>query len=87
MKFTVVWRPLAESGLADLWVNAPDRDAITAAADHIDAILGVNPTQAGESRGQDTRVLIIPPLPVHFAVREDDRLVIVTSVWRWGSPT
>lgn len=36
MKFTVVWRPLSENHLAELWTNSPDRDEITKAADAID---------------------------------------------------
>jgi hypothetical protein len=37
MRFTVEYLPSAEGELADLWNNAPDRAAVTAAADTIAA--------------------------------------------------
>jgi len=43
MIFTVVWRPEAERALADLWNRAEDRQAITDAADTIDALLRTGP--------------------------------------------
>jgi hypothetical protein len=46
VSFTVVWRPSAERRLAELWINAPDRHALTAAADAIDSALKRDPYQS-----------------------------------------
>ena len=61
MIFTVLWRPLAENQLAQLWIVAPDRDIVSAAADEIDARLRRDPHEQGESREGNARVLIVPP--------------------------
>src|SRR2546426_1104310 len=39
MTFTVTYKPSAEQELADVWINAPDRQAVTAAANRIDQFL------------------------------------------------
>src|SRR5262249_32991483 len=52
-----------EQALSDLWVNAPDRQAVTDAANQIDRDLERNPLSTGESRDGDTRIHIVPPLP------------------------
>jgi hypothetical protein len=82
MRYTVVWVPEVEQDLADLWMNAPDRKAVTAAADQIDDLLRTDPEQQGESRPEG-RVLLIPPLGVFFHVLEQDRIVRVVQVWRF----
>jgi len=38
MTFTVVYLPGAEQQLAELWLNAPDHDAVTDASDRIDRV-------------------------------------------------
>jgi hypothetical protein len=45
MKYTVGWKPSAEQELARLWLSAPVRAAVTAAANRIDALLGSNPAR------------------------------------------
>ena len=82
MKDTVVWKPDAEDDLARLWNRAPDRGAVAWAGDQIDALLQYNPETRGESRAGDVRILLVPPLAVHFRVSPDDRLVEVVAVWR-----
>jgi ParE toxin of type II toxin-antitoxin system, parDE len=82
MNYTVIWQPSAEKMLADLWTNAPDRDAVAASADHIDALLQRDPHGQGESRTGLMRLLIVPPLAVHYLVRDSDRTVLVLKVWR-----
>jgi hypothetical protein len=84
MKFTVVWQRQAEAALATLWTQASNRNAITKAANAIDALLRREPEKHGESRAGSTRILIIPPLAVRYQIREQDRLVVVAAVWRWG---
>ena len=48
-RFTVVWTPDAEAELANIWMNAGDPAAVSAAADTIDAELANNPLGIGES--------------------------------------
>ena len=83
MNYTVYWRPAAEDELAEIWTNATDRQAVTAAANSIDAILTRDAASQGESRSGSLRILIISPLAVHFKVRESKRLATILKVWRW----
>ncbi len=81
MKYTVVWIPSAEQDLAELWLIATDRAAVTQAANEIDRLLRHDPEQQGESRSDGVRVLLVAPLGVQFEVLSDDRLVRVLHVW------
>jgi hypothetical protein len=69
--------------LADLWNNAPDRAAVTAAANEIDARLARDPLSQGEGREGATRILFVEPLAVLFEVDTAARRVTVFDVWRW----
>jgi plasmid stabilization system protein ParE len=82
MTFTVIWRPSAEQKLAEIWTEADDRQAVTDAADAIDVFLRTEPTEVGESRVANIRILTVSPLSVYYDVHEDDRLVAVWAVWR-----
>ena len=84
MNYTVLWKPAAQQELAQLWINAADRNALAAAADLIDALLKTDPQSQGESRHRDMRILICLPLVVNFKVSEPDRTVLVSDVWLWG---
>ncbi|MBI3467280.1 MAG: hypothetical protein HY000_30075 [Planctomycetes bacterium] len=81
MTYTVVWRPIAEAMLARLWIDAPNRQAVTDAADHLDAILRMPPRTIGESRTADTRIAFQGP-GVLYEIREEDQVVAVLAVWR-----
>jgi plasmid stabilization system protein ParE len=83
MNYTVVWKPEAERRLADLWLAASDRAAVTRAANRIDQLLQTNPDQQGESRGRGRRILIEAPLGILFVVKPADRIVQVLTVWRF----
>jgi hypothetical protein len=82
MTWTVEWLPSAQNDLATLWTAGPDRAAVTAAADIIDARLERDPYALSESRTGTTRVMLVSPLGVAFDVRELDKHVIVWGVWR-----
>jgi hypothetical protein len=82
MRYTVTWTVAARDLLAELWLSASDRDAISRAAADIDRNLLLQPWEAGESRAEDLRVLIAPPLGVYYSVSDDDRLVTVKAIWR-----
>jgi plasmid stabilization system protein ParE len=82
MSYTVVWKPAAEKELAQLWTDADDRSAVTAAANEIDRLLKSNPRDQGESRSGSVRVVFLDPLGVFFDVQDEDRLVSVLRVWQ-----
>ena len=83
MKYTVEWLPTAEQTLADIWNNATDQSAVTAAADAIDAALARNPLSVGEAREGATRILFVEPLAVLFRVDVANRHVTVFDIWRY----
>lgn len=82
MNWSVTWLPTAEQTLTNLWVNAPDRQAVTDAADQIDRDLARDPLNTGESRDGGTRIHIVPPLAVLFDTDAAARTVTVWAVWR-----
>jgi hypothetical protein len=86
MKFHVNWLPDAEQELADIWLQAPDRPAVTQASHLIDRRLQKHPDLEGESRPDGQRILIVPPLAAVFQVFADDMRVDVIHVWRFSSP-
>lgn len=83
MTYTVEWLPAAEQDLADLWNNAPDRGAVTAAANALDDILAYDPLSAGEGREGDRRILFVEPLAILYEVDAANQHVTVLDVWRW----
>jgi len=83
VRYTVVWIPSAERDLADLWLTATDRAAVTRAANDIDRLVQHDPDQQGESRPDGVRILFVAPLGVRFEVLPDDRLVRVLHVWQY----
>ncbi len=84
MKWTVLWHPDAEEALTLLWVDAPDKTAITSSANRIDSQLRIAPLNVGESRIEDDRVYFEKPLGVLYIVDPNDRKVTVLRVWRIG---
>jgi hypothetical protein len=81
LKYTVVWVRSAEDELAAIWLGAPDRGLVAAAALDIDARLAVNPGEEGESRDANVRIMIARPLAVSFTIVDADRLVRVLNAW------
>ena len=82
MKWTVLWKPDAESDLAALWVDADDKADLTATSNRIDVLLRKDPLKTGESRADDDRIHFEPPLAVLFTVDAQDCKVFVERVWR-----
>jgi hypothetical protein len=83
MSYTVVWKSRPKDRLAELWMAAADRSAITSAADDIDARLRIAPLSEGESREGAFRVLLVAPLGVKYRVFEQDRVVAIVREWRF----
>jgi len=78
--YTVVWPKGSEADLAAIWLAAPDRQAVTEAAQAIDRALGEDAGIKGFELSEGLRVLYEPPLRVLFVVREKDRIVEVLRV-------
>jgi len=74
MSYAADVSPRAQQELADLWINASDRNAVTSAADEIERLLALDPLAQGESRGGNKRLLFEPPLPPSIAwISSDER--------------
>lgn len=62
MRYSVRWREEASDELATIWLKAePARREITEAADAIDKALANQPTECGESRGEQRRIFTSSP--------------------------
>lgn len=81
MKYTVVWKPEAERRLAELWMAAADPQRLADASNLIDRELAVAPAAVGEQRIGSIRVVVVPPIGIHFRVNSEDRQVLVLAVW------
>ena len=79
-RYTVVWVQSAQEELAELWLNAPDRSAVTTAAHAIGQELGEDAPVKGSELSEGLRSLFAPPLKAIFTVREDDRIAEVLRV-------
>jgi plasmid stabilization system protein ParE len=79
-RFTVVWTRTAEANLANIWMNAHDPAAVSAAADTIDVELSQNPASIGSPDREGMFRLSRPPLEVLFSVREPDRIAEIEYV-------
>lgn len=85
MKYAVRWTRKARlQQLAQVWLDAPDRNAVSAAAAEVDRLLATDPVVVGESRAAGLRVVIVEPLMVGFAVDDEARQVVVFSVRYFG---
>ena len=82
MIFTVLWSSDAEQRLAQLWIDAADREAITSAAHEIDSRLKNDAVHLGEARSEGQGFVAVPPLAVYFRVSMEDRTVRVLTVRR-----
>ena len=79
-RYTVVWEPDADNDVAELWMAAPNPDAVTSAIHRVIAYLSHEPEDCGEELREGLRVLNVPPLRVIYSVRPEDRLVEIDRV-------
>jgi hypothetical protein len=79
-RFTVTWDLTAQDQLAQIWLEADDRQRVTPAADCIDGELAEDPEAKGSVLAEGLRVLYVPPLHVCYTVSELDCLVEVVSI-------
>jgi hypothetical protein len=79
LRYTVIYERLARIGLPSLWMAAPNRSAVSAAANEIDRLLKSSPETCGVPFGT-FRILTVPPLAVLYTVAPDDRMVVVYAI-------
>lgn len=79
MNYIVSWSRAALQDYLDMLTTATDPDAVDAASLRIDAELGTNGHEKGESREGRVRILFEPPLAVLFTT---DEIVGVAFVLR-----
>jgi hypothetical protein len=79
MHFTVTYLPSEIDELARIWNQAPDRKAVTDAANEIDRLLKTSPLTVGLEEGPYRRLLVVP-LEVVYRVSTEDCLVEVVQV-------
>ena len=82
MTFTVVWENEAQDKLAQPWLDAVDRNAVSKAANRLDQRLRLSPLSEGQEHPEGLRIAVIDPLVAVFEVHEPDCLVRVLDVDR-----
>jgi len=85
-RFTVVWLPIAEELLIELWLLADDPNAVQRAADQLEKTLANDPDSVGLKLSRGLKEVRIRPIEAIFEVREGDRMVIVHAV-RFADPS
>jgi hypothetical protein len=79
--FDVRWTDRADQELAAAWLAAPDRNAVSQAADRVEFLLKRDPLAQGESRSGNERLMFEGPLAVLYRVEPAARVVwIVTAL-------
>jgi len=68
-RYTVAWVQDAQNQLAEIWIAATDRQAVTDAANEIDRELGGDAASKGVPVSDGLRGLEVAPLRVLFSVR------------------
>jgi hypothetical protein len=76
-----MWTPTAEQDLARIWIDADDRNLMTAAASTLDGLLALDPETRGELQFDTVRSLAVGPLGVDFEVVDQDCIVWVLAAW------
>lgn len=83
MNWTTIWLDSAESELLQHYIQARAMgyaEAYTRAASRIEHQLSIDPSQAGESRSGNKRVIIELPLTVELELHSEQRIAVVTRV-------
>jgi hypothetical protein len=85
MKYTVVSTPLADLQLAEIWLQALDRQQVADASNEIHTMLRNDPEHTGRVRASGRRVVILKPLEATFEVKALDKLVTIVSIRFYSS--
>jgi len=81
-RFTVLWHPLLEGDLTEIWINAGDPHPVEDAANQVEQLLSMRPESAGEQISNRGYQLEISPLHLIYRIHPEDRTVRVVSVLR-----
>ena len=81
VSFRVIFLPVVDRDLVDLWVESENQQAMTDAVDHLVRQLEVDPTQVGESRRLMRRIAFEGPVGIEFEINERLKEVHVYRLW------
>jgi hypothetical protein len=79
--YRIRWDSNAFRRLHSAWRQADEPQAALEAFDMVEAALCLDAHDQGESRTDDLRILIIPPLGVLFQARPKQQEVLVVDAW------
>ena len=81
MRYRLTWDLQAFINLRRSWLATGHSEAGLRAFDEIEQMLGEDAHLQGESRENDRRILIVPPLGVRFYARPETGEVLVFDAW------
>jgi hypothetical protein len=80
MNFRVRWSQTAVTELADAWVRAADKAAITRSSDELDKLLALRASTFGEKRAEYKRAGIVGKLWAYVHIHPQRREVVVRHI-------
>jgi hypothetical protein len=80
--FGLTWTPNSDDQLANIWIVAPDRPAVTAAAYQIERRLCADPVNAGYELAEGLYRIDVAPLAALYQINEALKEVEIESVFR-----
>jgi hypothetical protein len=81
-RYTVVWVQSATDDLAEFWLRAAEKQAITDSADLADKFLAFDPAAKSDFLSEDLRGVTVGLLRQYFKIHEEDRKVEILYVKR-----
>ena len=84
MSYYVYWTPSAHDRLERLWMAAEDQAILLRAANAIDKYLAEDPYRIDAALVGGESTFIVEPLAVDYVIFEDERRVVILSVWFIG---
>lgn len=79
-RYSVVWSADTMNELAEIWLRASDRRAVTTAQAQMDDQLALGPRSRSTEVAEGLYKLVIAPLRVYFEIDESSRLVKITGI-------
>jgi hypothetical protein len=81
MKYTVIWADSTQAELANMWLDAKNKQAVTKASDEIDRLLAIQSHDVVLKFPQQPQLMSLGCLAVVYEVSSKDCLVKVLGVW------
>ena len=85
-RYKVVWRKRALNDLAEIWLEANDRQAVTDAVRIAENKLAERPSGWGAEMSEGLFRIVAGPVRVLFTIEEKTRRVRIARVWRPREP-